>query len=47
MVDAGEGLSICIRNWATVLVASHDLAVNLFADRVYDLQDSMLAAPGE
>ncbi len=31
----------------TVLIATHDLTVDLFADQVYHLQDGMLAAPGE
>jgi ABC-type lipoprotein export system ATPase subunit len=31
----------------TVLIATHDLTVDLFADRVYHLQDGALAAPIE
>jgi hypothetical protein len=47
IVDAGWDLSICIGNWATVLIASHNPAVDLCADRVYHLQDGKLAAVGE
>ena len=32
---------------ATILIATHDLLVDQFADRVYHLQDGMITAPGQ
>ena len=52
LLDQGQQVlellrSIVDHEGTTVLMATHDLTVDLFADRVYHLEDGHVALPGE